>query len=408
MKDHVELGKALDLFIQSPLVGKGLPLLTPRGAAIRRELIRFVETEEIKRGYDYTATPFMADEGLYKVSGHWDLYRDNMFLIPSIDEKGTYLALRPMTCPFQFQIYKRKIHSYRDLPVRYGETSYLFRNEAGGAIHGLVRTRQFTLSEGHIICRPDQIESEFLEALGLVRFIMQKIGMTGFWYRFSKYDPNVTGKYIDDPEAWESSQALLKQILDKTGETYREAEGEAAFYGPKLDIQLKDAWGREETLFTLQLDFALPRRFEMSYLDSDGKERIPMVIHRSSIGCYERTMALLLEQYQGKLPFWMAPEQVRIIVLSPSASEYCRRLKEDLLEAEIRVTLDERNETISKKIRDAGEFLVPALAIVGEQERANGTVSLRKPAQKANEVMDYGVFLEKCRRMRETRMSDFE
>lgn len=383
MKDHVELGRELDLFCSSPAVGKGLPLLTPRGNAVLRALKRFVEEEEIRRGYEYTATPFLASEDLYRISGHWELYRKNMFLIPDPDSdpdsgEGRALALRPMTCPFQFQIYLRRTHSYRDLPVRYAETSTLFRNEASGALHGLVRIRQFTLSEGHIICRPDQVEEEFLSALDLVRFVMARIGVENFRYRFSTRGNEPGGKFIDDPEAWKRSEALLKALLDKTGEPYYEAPGEAAFYGPKLDIQANDAWGREETLFTLQLDFALPHRFKMSYVDETGKEATPMVIHRSSIGCYERTLALLLELYQGKLPFWMSPEQVRILVIGgQAAADKAEELRRQLLAIGLRPGIDTREETIGKKIQDARTDCTPALAIIGDREAASDRVSLR-------------------------------
>lgn len=408
MKDHVELGKALDLFIQSPVVGKGLPLLTPRGAAVRRELIRFVEDEEIRRGYEYTATPFMADEDLYKISGHWDLYRDVMFLIPDDEEDGRCLAMRPMTCPFQFQIYKGRTRSYRDLPIRYGETSYLFRNEASGAMHGLIRTRQFTLSEGHIICRPDQIEEEFLSALGLVRFVSDAIGMKDLWYRFSKRGDAPGGKYIDDPEAWRNSEERLKRILERSGEAYVEVEGEAAFYGPKLDIQARDVWGREETLFTLQLDFALPGRFGMVYADEEGRERVPMVIHRSSIGCYERTMALLLERYQGRLPFWMAPEHARVLSIGQAARSYAEKAAEALRGRGLRATVDARDETLGKKIRDARDMLVPAMLIVGEKEEKAGAVGFRRLSGDATRTMALGEFVELCDRMRRERAFDFE
>lgn len=413
MKDHAELGKELDLFCQSAAVGKGLPLMTPRGATVLRVLKRFVEDEEISRGYEFTSTPFMANEALYRISGHWDLYRENMFLIPDREAaapegsaEGRYLALRPMTCPFQFQIYLRKLHSYRDLPVRYAETSTLFRNEASGALHGLVRIRQFTLSEGHIICRPDQVEEEFLAALALVRHVMQAIGVDGFWYRFSTRGEAPGGKFIDDPAAWKSSQDRLRALLDRTGEPYVEAPGEAAFYGPKLDIQARDVWGREETLFTLQLDFALPRRFGMVYADADGQDKHPMVIHRSSIGCYERTLALLLERYQGRLPFWMAPEQVRILALGgDAAAAWARELRGDLLARGLRCELDLRSETLGRKIQDARSLLVPALAVVGEREAAAGSVSLRLLEGNGQTVLGRQAFLDWCQSLdRERRL----
>lgn len=409
MKDHVELGRELDLFCSSPAVGKGLPLITPRGNAVLRALKRFVEEEEMRRGYEYTATPFIASEDLYRVSGHWDLYRKIMFLIPDPDSEpgeGRNLALRPMTCPFQFQIYMRRTHSYRDLPVRYAETSTLFRNEPTGALHGLVRIRQFTLSEGHIICRPDQVEEEFLAALDLVRYVMATIGVTEFRYRFSTRGNEPGGKYIDDPEAWKRSEATLKSLLDKTGEPYYEAPGEAAFYGPKLDIQASDAWGREETLFTLQLDFALSHRFGMSYVDESGKEATPMVIHRSSIGCYERTLALLLELYQGKLPFWMSPEQVRILVIGGrESSAKAEALKRELLAIGLRPGVDDRQETLGKKIQDARGLFVPALAIIGDREAASDKVSVRLLDGSKAEMGAAG-FVAWCREMDAKRSID--
>ena len=374
MRDHVDLGKELDLFVQSPLVGKGLPLMTPRGTAVLRTMKRFIEDEELSRGYEFTTTPHLAAAELYKVSGHWDLYRDSMFLIP--DGEGDGLALRPMTCPFQFQIYNRKIHSWRDLPVRLAETSTLFRNEASGALHGLIRTRQFTLSEGHIVCRPDQVDEEFLGALDLVGTVMAAVGIQKYWYRFSRWDPDHRNKYIDDPEAWDRTEATLRRLLDKTGVPYVEAVGEAAFYGPKLDIQVTDAWGRDETLFTLQLDFALAGRFDMGYIDKEGNRALPLIIHRSSIGCYERTLALVLELHQGRLPFWMAPEQVRILVLG-QALEPAEALRRDLVKAGIRCTVDQRPESLGRKIHDGRDLMVPLLAVMGDQEAEAGTVGWR-------------------------------
>jgi len=372
-KDHVELGKELDLFHQSPLVGMGLPLMTPRGTDVLRTMKRFIEDEELSRGYQFTTTPALASADLFKVSGHWDLYRDSMFLIPG---EGDGLALRPMTCPFQFQLYNRKVHSWRDLPVRLAETSTLFRNEASGALHGLVRIRQFTLSEGHIVCRPDQVEDEFLGALDLVRSVMRALGIGDYWYRFSRRDPQAGGKYIDDPQAWDRSEATLRGLLERTGEAFVEAPGEAAFYGPKLDIQVKDAWGRDETLFTLQVDFALAGRFDMAYIDKDGSRQRPMIIHRSSIGCYERTLALLLEIYQGRLPFWLAPEQVRIVTVGDQAGA-AEAVRRALTVDGIRCTVDQRPESLGRKIHDARTLLVPVVAVVGDKEAHAGSVGWR-------------------------------
>lgn len=400
MRDHVELGKELDLFHQSPLVGKGLPLMTPRGSDVLRVMKRYIEDEELAQGYQFTSTPFLASADLYKVSGHWDLYRDNMFLIP--EGEGDGLALRPMTCPFQFQIYNRRLHSWRDLPVRLAETSTLFRNEASGALHGLVRTRQFTLSEGHIICRPDQVEQEFLGALDLVRSVMRTVGIGEYWYRFSRWDPQNRGKYIDDPEGWARTEGILQTLLDKTGEAYVSAPGEAAFYGPKLDIQVRDAWGRDETLFTLQLDFALAQRFDMSYVGPDGQRLTPMIIHRSSIGCYERTLALLLELHQGRLPFWLAPEQVRVLVVG-EGREASEQLLQRLRREGIRCTLDEREESLGRKVRDARALMIPVLAIVGDREVQEGRVSWRTYEGQGSLSTD--AFAEVCQKAQRNRVT---
>lgn len=393
MKDHVELGKELDLFVQSPLVGKGLPLITPRGTDVLRTMKRFIEDEEMGRGYQFTTTPSLGSAELFKVSGHWDLYKESMFLVP--EGEGDGLALRPMTCPFQFQVYNRRVHSWRELPVRLAETSTLFRNEASGALHGLVRIRQFTLSEGHIVCRPDQVEEEFLGALDLVRYVMRAIGVADYWYRFSRWDPAVEGKYINDPEAWDRTEAVLRGLLERNGEPFVDAPGEAAFYGPKLDIQVKDAWGRDETLFTLQLDFALAERFDMTYVDKNGSRQRPMIIHRSSIGCYERTLALLLELHQGRLPFWLTPEQVRIVTIGDqkAAGDLRRRLVAEGL----RCTVDDRPESLGRKIHDARDLLVPVVAIIGDKEAAEGTVGWRTlaGAKGASSVLD---FVGDCRR----------
>ncbi|MBN1798611.1 MAG: threonine--tRNA ligase [Spirochaetales bacterium] len=376
VKDHVTLGRSLDLFYNHSAVGKGLPLLTPKGTIIKQILIRFVEDEEQRRGYRFTSTPVLAKEQLYKISGHLDHFKKNMFLIPDQDAKST-LVLRPMTCPHQFILYNRKKHSYRDLPVRYAETSTLFRNEASGTMYGLIRIRQFTLADGHIICRPDQVEQEFLECIKLVDYILQTLGLREYSFRFSKWDPQDKQKYIDNPEAWEESQKVLKKILDTAGVDYYEAEGEAAFYGPKLDVQMKNMWGKEETIFTIQLDFALAERFDMQYVAENGEEKRPMIIHRSSIGCYERTLAMLIERYQGRFPFWLSPEQVRVIPLNDGLERYARGIQEKLMKNGIRVSVDSRGETLQKRILWAQEEYVPVMLIVGNKEQRSGTVSLR-------------------------------
>ena len=312
-RDHNRLGRELKIFTTNDAVGQGLPLIMPKGAKIMQILQRFVEDEEERRGYQLTRTPIMAKSDLYKISGHWDHYKDGMFVLGDEEKDDEVMALRPMTCPFQFMIYKAGHHSYRDLPLRYTETSPLFRNEASGEMHGLIRLRQFTLADAHIICTPEQVADEFKGALDLIVTIMKALGIhDDIWYRFSKWDPNNKEKYIDDPEAWETTQVMMKDILDDIGLNYKEADNEAAFYGPKLDLQFRNVFGKEDTLITIQIDFALPSRFDMYYVDSNGEKQRPYVIHRSSIGCYERTLAMLIEKYAGALPLWFAPEQVRL------------------------------------------------------------------------------------------------
>lgn len=400
-RDHVKLGRELDLFMTDKNIGQGLPLLTPKGSMMKMVLQRFVEDEEMKRGYIYTFTPFMAKSDLYKVSGHWDHYRDGMFLIEEKTQAGAepeLYALRPMTCPFQFSLYNRKIHSYRELPVRYAETSTLFRNEYSGEMHGLTRIRQFTLADGHIVCMPSQLEEEFQATIDLIAFVMKCLGMKNYSYRFSKWDPNNTEKYINNPEAWENTQTIMKSILDKIGLDYTEAVGEAAFYGPKLDIQMKNVWGKEDTVFTVQIDFALPVRFDMKYIDRDGEQKTPMVIHRSSIGCYERTISYLIEQYAGKFPFWFSPEQVRIIAMNDDVQEYAKSIKAELAESKIRGYADLRDESLSKKIRDAQVEYIPLIVIVGNKELAEKTLSVRTLDGKVKQGMklsDFKAFCEK-------------
>jgi threonyl-tRNA synthetase len=375
MLDHVEIGKELDLFIQSPIVGKGLPLLTENGTVIKRELIRYVEDLEISLGYKHSSTPVMGSKELFSISGHWSKYKEYMFHF-DVSEDDVY-ALRPMTCPYHFQLYLRKLHSYRELPVRYAETAVLFRNEATGAIHGLNRIRQFTLSDGHIICREDQIEDEFMKALDLVKMIMDRLKIDDFWFRFSTHDPKNMEKYISTPSAWKSSEKLLKQILEKNELNYEDGPGEAAFYGPKLDVQLIDSLGREETLFTLQLDFALPERFGMSYIDEANQKVTPFVIHRSSIGCYERTIAHLLERTQGVLPFWLSPQQIAILPLSDSFIDYAFSVQKVLQDKGFRSIVDSSQETLGKRIRLASKKKIPVICVVGEKETESGSINVR-------------------------------
>jgi len=344
-RDHNKIGRELEYFTTVDIIGQGLPIMLPKGARTIQLLQRFVEDEEQRRGYLLTKTPFMAKRDLYKISGHWDHYRENMFIMGDPDAEGEVFALRPMTCPFQFQAYLVKTRSYRDLPMRLGETSTLFRNEASGEMHGLIRVRQFTISEGHLACTPEQLEDEFKGCLDLALYFLKATGLDDdVSYRFSKRDPSNREKYIGSAEEWEKVQGEMRTILDDIGIKYTEAEGEAAFYGPKLDIQIRNVHGKEDTLITIQIDFQLAERFGMEYVDKDGEKKNPYVIHRTSIGCYERTLALLLEKYAGALPLWMAPEQVRILTLNDRVADYIRDIKKALEKEGMRVELDERNE----------------------------------------------------------------
>ncbi len=378
-RDHNKLGRELKYFTTNDAVGQGLPLIMPKGAKTLQILQRFVEDEEEKRGYQLTKTPIMAKSDLYKISGHWDHYKDGMFILGDEEKDGEVMALRPMTCPFQFMIYKSEHHSYRDLPIRYTETSSLFRNEASGEMHGLIRLRQFTLADAHIICTPEQVKKEFKDVLDLISFIMKSLGIDkDVWYRFSKRGPANKEKYIDNPAAWETTQKMMKEILDEIQMNYTEADDEAAFYGPKLDVQFKNVFGKEDTLFTVQIDFALPERFEMYYVDSENEKQCPYVVHRSSIGCYERTLAMLLEKYAGALPLWMAPEQVRLAAITDRSVEYLKKWEKRLKDAGIRVSLDARSEKIGYKIREARAQRVPYIAVAGDAETENGTLAIRK------------------------------
>ena len=330
-RDHNKIGRELGYFRTVDYIGQGLPIMLPKGARVLQLLQRFVEDEEQKRGYLLTKTPFLAKRDLYKISGHWDHYRDGMFVLGDPDAEGEVFALRPMTCPFQFQAYLADMRSYRDLPLRYNETSTLFRNEDSGEMHGLIRVRQFTISEGHLACRPDQLEDEFSGCLDLAKYMLEVLGLDDdVSYRFSKWDENDRDKYIGSPEQWEEVQDRMRVILDDMGIDYTEEDGEAAFYGPKLDIQIKNVYGKEDTLITIQIDFQLAERFGMEYVDSDGTKKYPYVIHRTSIGCYERTLALLLEKYAGALPTWLAPIQVKVLPISDHYMEYANSVSEEL------------------------------------------------------------------------------
>jgi len=377
-RDHNKLGRELKLFCTSELVGQGLPLLMPKGAKVVQLLQRFVEDEEERRGYTLTKTPFMGRDNLYKVSGHWDLYKDGMFIIGDEEKDESVYALRPMTCPFQFVVYNAEQHSYRDLPIRYNETSTLFRKESSGEMHGLIRVSQFTLSEGHLVCTKEQLNDEFKGVVDLVNFMMETIGIKDdISYRFSKWDANNKEKYIGEAEVWEETQNRMRELLDELGLNYVEAEGEAAFYGPKLDIQTKNVYGKEDTLITIQIDFALAERFGMTYVDRDGSKQPPIIIHRSSIGCYERTLAILIEKYGGAFPTWLAPVQVNVLPISEKYNDYAESVTKTLKAAGLRAEADYRNEKIGYKIREARLQRTPFIFVVGEKEAAEGTVSVR-------------------------------
>ena len=377
-RDHNRLGRELGIFMTDENVGQGLPLLMPKGAKIIQVLSRWIEDEEARRGYQYTRTPSMSKNNLFKISGHWDHYKDKMFVIGEEGKDEEVLALRPMTCPFQFMIYKNGLKSYRDLPVRYSETAQEFRKEASGEMHGLIRIRQFTLSDGHIICTPEQLESEFKGCVDLLNYLLEVLGLKdSVSFRFSKWDKNDREKYIGDEKDWESVQGVMKQILDHIGLDYVEADGEAAFYGPKLDVQSTNVYGKEDTLFTIQIDFALAPRFDMTYVDENGEKKHPFIIHRSSIGCYERTLAMLIEKYAGAFPTWMAPTQVQVMSLTDRTAGYASDLAREFMSYGIRAEADIRSEKIGYKIREAQLNKIPYMIIIGDKEAEEGVVSVR-------------------------------
>ena len=375
-RDHNKLGRELGIFLTEEVVGQGLPILAPKGAKILQILERFVEDEEENRGFMITKTPYMAKNDLYRISGHWDHYRDKMFIIGD-ENSPEAMALRPMTCPFQYQIYKNGLKSYRDLPCRYSETAKLFRKEASGEMHGLIRVRQFTLSDGHIVCTPEQVEEEFKRCLELSYYFLDCLGMRGdVTFRFSKRGKSNKAKYIDNDKAWNQTESLMKVILDDIGIDYVEADDEAAFYGPKLDVQAKNVYGKEDTIITIQLDFAAAHSFDMTYIDENGEKQYPFVIHRSSIGCYERTLAMLIEKYAGAFPFWICPVQVKVLSLTERTAEYANQIVAKLKNVGIRAEADNRNETIGYKIRSATLEKIPYQFVVGDKELADSTVSV--------------------------------
>lgn len=377
-RDHNKIGRELGYFMTDETIGQGLPLLMPNGAKLFQILNRFVEDEEERRGYVRTKTPYMAKRELYKISGHWDHYLDGMFVMGDPEAEGEVFALRPMTCPFQYTVYKNGLKSYRDLPLRYGETSTLFRNEASGEMHGLIRVRQFTISEGHLIVRPDQLEQEFKGCLELATYCLKCVGLDDdVSYRFSKWDPNNKDKYIYDPEKWDKAQNEMERILNDLNVKYTVGIDEAAFYGPKLDIQIKNVYGKEDTLVTIQIDMFLAENFDMSYVDENGNKVRPYIIHRTSIGCYERTMALILEKFGGALPTWLAPTQVKVLSLTERTEDDARALTAELKSKGVRAVEDVRNEKIGYKIREAQLEKVPYMIIIGDKEKENGVVSVR-------------------------------
>ena len=398
-RDHNKLGRELQLFTTVDYIGQGLPILLPRGAKVIQLLQRFVEDEEAKRGWLLTKTPFMAKSDLYKISGHWDHYKDGMFILGDEENDKEVYALRPMTCPFQYQAYLNQARSYKDLPLRYNETSTLFRNEASGEMHGLIRVRQFTISEGHLMCRPDQLEDEFKKCLELAIYMLKTLGLyEDASYRFSQWDENDKEKYIGTKEQWDEAQSSMKKILDHLGIPYVIGIGEAAFYGPKLDIQIKNVFGKEDTLITIQIDQMLAEKFGMEYTDSDGSKKIPCIIHRTSIGCYERTFAYLIEKYAGAFPVWLSPEQVKVLSLTERNNDYASEIVDKLKEEGLRVEADLRNEKIGYKIREALNMKVPYLIIVGDEEEKNGTISLRGRGQENKSGLKLSEFIERIQK----------
>ena len=379
-RDHNKLGRELEYFTTVDVIGQGLPILLPKGSRVIQLLQRWVEDVEQQRGYLLTKTPLMAKRDLYRISGHWDHYLDGMFILGDpYDEEKECLALRPMTCPFQYQVYLNRGRSYRDLPMRLGETSTLFRNEDSGEMHGLIRVRQFTISEGHLVLRPDQLEEEFKGCLELTKYMLGTVGLLDkCTFRFSQWDPaNPDNKYEGTAEQWNEAQRIMGQILDHLGVEYTIGIDEAAFYGPKLDIQYKNVYGKEDTLVTIQIDMLLAERFGMYYTDKDGSKKLPYIIHRTSLGCYERTLAYLLETYAGALPTWMAPEQVRILTITDRAAEYADGIRAKLNAAGFRVTVDDSAETLRKKIRNGQMEKIPYMIILGDKDMENQTVSVR-------------------------------
>ena len=408
-RDHNKLGRELEFFSTVDVIGQGLPILLPKGARVIQTLQRWVEDEEQKRGYLLTKTPLMAKRELYKISGHWDHYLDGMFILGDPhDETKECFALRPMTCPFQYQVFLNRARSYRDLPMRLGETSTLFRNEDSGEMHGLIRVRQFTISEGHIILRPEQLEEEFKNCLDLAKYCLDTVGMLdNCTFRFSQWDPARAGvKYEGTAEQWEEAQRVMAQILDDLGVEYTIGIDEAAFYGPKLDIQYKNVFGKEDTIVTIQIDMLLAQKFGMEYTDVDGQKKIPYIIHRTSLGCYERTLAYLIERYAGALPLWMMPTQVKVLPVTDRAHDYAKDLVSQMLCANIHAEGDYRSEKLGYKIREAQLQKIPYMLVVGDRDMENGTVSVRTRTGADLGAMSIADFIAKCRHEIDTKQKE--
>ena len=407
-RDHNKIGRELEYFTTVDYIGQGLPILLPKGAKVVQIMQRWVEDVEAKHGCQLTKTPYMAKRELYKISGHWDHYLDGMFVLgdPN-DETKECFALRPMTCPFQYQAYLNRKRSYRDLPLRYNETSTLFRNEASGEMHGLIRVRQFTISEGHLMCTPEQLEDEFRKCLELAIFMLKTLGLyEDVSYRFSQWDPNDRAKYIGTEEQWNEAQGLMERILNHLEIPYEIGIGEAAFYGPKLDIQIKNVYGKEDTLITIQIDQMLAEQFGMVYTDKDGKQKTPCIIHRTSIGCYERTLALLIEKYAGAFPLWLAPVQVKLLPIADRHLDYLYEVKKQLEDKGFRCEVDDRSEKIGYKIREAQLEKVPYMVVVGDKDIENNTISIRKRKEGDLGAMTVEQFLEKIVPDRDNKVID--
>lgn len=408
-RDHNKLGRELEYFTTVDVIGQGLPILLPKGARVIQTLQRWVEDEEEKRGYLLTKTPLLAKRELYKISGHWDHYLDGMFVLGDPhDETKECFALRPMTCPFQYQVYLNRARSYRDLPMRLGETSTLFRNEDSGEMHGLIRVRQFTISEGHIVLRPDQLEEEFKHCLDLAKYCLGTVGLLeDCTFRFSQWDPaNPNNKYEGTAEQWNEAQEIMGRILDDLGVKYTVGFDEAAFYGPKLDIQYKNVFGKEDTLVTIQIDMLLAERFGMEYTDQNGQKVRPYIIHRTSLGCYERTLAYLIEKYAGALPLWMMPTQVRVLPITDRAHDYAQEIVDRLRDAGIRAESDYRSEKLGYKIREAQMQKIPYMLVVGDRDMENQTVSVRTRAGVDLGAMSVDDFRTKCRAEIDTKVRE--